>query len=244
MNERSTTGLIGQSFAIVASILLAFAIDAWWEDYKEQEEIRSLLEGLVIEIEGNLRTLETEMLFHRAKSKSAVEILQMMETELGEVNPLRLDELINDIMWWSGTDFATGTLDSIVNSGGLKWVEPIELRSQLSSWKDKLELFKKYEQQDWDTYHDKLLPFLALNSNLAQLGAAADGRPGMTRSYEGVYRQVPDTEMVNHKVLLQNQEFHSLVIITNWDQGDFEASVPEILEHGRELLRLTKSVVD
>ena len=38
--------LAGQSAAIVASILLAFAIDAWWEDRQEREAEQAMLASL------------------------------------------------------------------------------------------------------------------------------------------------------------------------------------------------------
>ena len=236
--------LISQSIAIIASILLAFAIDAWWEEYQEQEEINELLVSLVRETQANLTELQGERAFHDAKAESAVAILEMMEDDPNQADLQQLDRLINDLMWWSGTSFATGTLDAIINSGGLKWVEPIELRTKLSAWKTMLIQFNKYEQQDWDTYHDKLLPFLAREANLAQLGAAADGRPGSDRSYEGVYKKTPNLVKVDHRKLLSNKEFHSLIVITNWDQGDFEAYFPDLLSHGEALLELTKKAVE
>ena len=46
MLESKYWNLAGQSAAIVASILLAFAIDAWWEDRQERETEQVMLASL------------------------------------------------------------------------------------------------------------------------------------------------------------------------------------------------------
>lgn len=44
-SPRRWSGRLVEAFLIVASILLAFAIDAWWDDRSEGREDRALLEG-------------------------------------------------------------------------------------------------------------------------------------------------------------------------------------------------------
>lgn len=39
------TRLSTEAVAIVASILFAFAIDAWWDEEQERENVRDLLSG-------------------------------------------------------------------------------------------------------------------------------------------------------------------------------------------------------
>jgi hypothetical protein len=52
-----------EATAIVASILLAFAIDAWWDDRNEAQLERRMLSALLVEFEQNaelLREARTE----------------------------------------------------------------------------------------------------------------------------------------------------------------------------------------
>jgi len=45
--------LLVEGLVIVVSILLAFAIDAWWEDRQEAEVARLQIERVVAELESN-----------------------------------------------------------------------------------------------------------------------------------------------------------------------------------------------
>ena len=45
--------LLVEGLVIVVSILLAFAIDAWWEDRQEAEKARLQIERVVAELESN-----------------------------------------------------------------------------------------------------------------------------------------------------------------------------------------------
>jgi len=51
--------ILAESFAIIASILIAFGIDAAWDSYREREELRELVEGIHSELIAN-RALATE----------------------------------------------------------------------------------------------------------------------------------------------------------------------------------------
>jgi hypothetical protein len=50
-----------EAAAIVGSILLAFAIDAWWNDHQNRAEERRVLVGLKSEFEQNLELIDIEI---------------------------------------------------------------------------------------------------------------------------------------------------------------------------------------
>ncbi len=47
--------------AIVVSILLAFSIEAWWDNYQDRSEEQGILLGLKSEFEQNLAFIEIEL---------------------------------------------------------------------------------------------------------------------------------------------------------------------------------------
>ena len=60
MNESqdiSWRRIFAEGAAIVAGILLAFAIDAWWDDQVEIKEEQRLLAALANEFESNINVL-------------------------------------------------------------------------------------------------------------------------------------------------------------------------------------------
>ena len=52
-----------EAMAIIASILLAFAIDAWWEDRNEVRLERRLLTAMLVEFENNIELLQEARTF-------------------------------------------------------------------------------------------------------------------------------------------------------------------------------------
>ena len=62
--------LFAEGAAIVISILLAFAIEAWWDDRKDRIKEEELLVSLAAEIQGNLVGLQRELSYRNAASLS------------------------------------------------------------------------------------------------------------------------------------------------------------------------------
>ncbi|VUX55771.1 conserved exported protein of unknown function, partial [uncultured Woeseiaceae bacterium] len=55
-----------EAAAIVASILLAFTIDAWWDDKKEREDERAILSSLLAEFEQVRKNVDDILKFQVA----------------------------------------------------------------------------------------------------------------------------------------------------------------------------------
>ena len=55
-----------EAAAVVASILLAFALDAWWKDRAESIEEAEILTALKREFEAHLVTLEEQLAYREA----------------------------------------------------------------------------------------------------------------------------------------------------------------------------------
>ena len=59
-----------EAAAIVVSILLAFAIDAWWNEQQERAEEREVLESLYVEFEANREEAAAVISFHDREIQS------------------------------------------------------------------------------------------------------------------------------------------------------------------------------
>jgi hypothetical protein len=55
--NRPWSRLIAESLAIIASILVAFAIDAWWQDRQERKDERQYVSSLRQEFSAELESL-------------------------------------------------------------------------------------------------------------------------------------------------------------------------------------------
>lgn len=75
MSQSKYWNLAGQFVAIVASILLAFTIQAWWEEQQEAEEEARLLKALEVETLANISEIENQSKFRISVSAVCDSIL-------------------------------------------------------------------------------------------------------------------------------------------------------------------------
>jgi len=123
-----------EGFAIVSSILLAFAIDAWWAERVTDEWQASELAALRVEFSENVSGLELVAQTH-ARNAAALETLLMRLAEVTNGKPVSVDvSSLVALVAWRTSDIATGTLDALVSSGRLGDISNPEIRRQLAAW--------------------------------------------------------------------------------------------------------------
>ena len=81
--------ITAEGIAIVVSILLAFAIDAAWDESRERAQERRALRGLQEEFTENLRLLETNLDGHRSTLRATTALLALSDEEFEELVAMR-----------------------------------------------------------------------------------------------------------------------------------------------------------
>lgn len=83
MNDHITLRrALSEAAVIVGSILLAFAIDAGWDTYRERSDEQAVLASLEDEFVANLELLEKVVGRHEAFAERAAELDAMSEDEV------------------------------------------------------------------------------------------------------------------------------------------------------------------
>ena len=130
--------LIAQGVSIVASILLAFAIDAWWQSRLEDKAVREILVSLHEEFTVHQATLEAEKAFWAVQEASVARLLRLFQS--GEVpEPAVMDTLTLALTWMHTWDPASGAHDALIASGSLELIENIDLRNNLMKWQSRVD---------------------------------------------------------------------------------------------------------
>ena len=201
--------------AIVVSILLAFSIEAWWENYQDRSEEQGILLGLKSEFEQNLGLIETEISYRNAVIDSILKIFDASVAR-NSIQPEVLDELIGDVTWWWNIKYSRGAIDGLLQSGGLPIIENEELRRVLASMPSRYDFTTAAELNDQYTTNNVVIPFLNTHSSLSQIAnTMATGRPGTgIGPTPPVY---PVSERQNHTDLLRDQEFLGILVQEHWN---------------------------
>jgi hypothetical protein len=131
--------IVVEAAAIVVSILLAFAIDAWWAEKQEREVEHAALRALHGDFVASreqmalvLQSLERARLdFARFQAATSAELI--------EVDPDAIRPILSGLVKNHTFDPVTATLDALVNDGRLGLISDPQILRQLSKWQRELD---------------------------------------------------------------------------------------------------------
>jgi len=212
---------------IGAGVLLALAVDAWWDEQAErsaeseyllslQREFETNRETLVASIENELQIIGWGKMLH-----------QHLDSGLSEISEDDLHKLIGEFYWLPSWESVTGTYDEMVGSGRLLYLRNEVLRRKLSQYAHQLENLGEVEQQAWTNWYMEQSPFLRDHINMSKL----DWIDGYS----------PDSPLSIDIQELRSPEFHNLVTSYMSARSDILFSYQVTIEQGDEILMLIQS---
>lgn len=133
--QRRFWTLVAEGFAIVASILLAFAIDAWWEARGEHAAAQAAMRRLISEYEQNLEKLADVRQRHEDVLGAIAGIMPLFAPDQSALNAsddvgLRLVGTLSNPVFTP----RLGATRSLQASGELALIEDADLQAMLSEW--------------------------------------------------------------------------------------------------------------
>lgn len=163
-----------EATAIVTSILIAFAIDAWWQGRLDDEEAREILVSLKDEFETHRASLLRAEERWTRREESIERLLYAIE--VGETPPPAvMDSLLDDWSYPGTWDPGSGARDALVASGRLELIDNLDLRNHLSEWQSKVDEVRDNEQSGRAMILGTINPFLAERIPMDRLLATAEG---------------------------------------------------------------------
>jgi hypothetical protein len=123
-----------EAVAIVTSILLAFSIDAWWENRLERIEELRILDTLRAEFLSNVESIPSYIEGHQISADYTQELLELMTAaEPGSTLSYSAAKLAR-VLAHSTTNPHSGALDAILQSGELRFISNPAIRERLAAW--------------------------------------------------------------------------------------------------------------
>ena len=146
---------------IVGGILLAFWIQAWWEDRQESRDEHVLLVALRDEFQAKLDLLEMRRTFHTSLLESSRKLIRASISEDDALTPAELDQLLADLWWYNPQgEWDSAILGALYDSGNLNVISDAELRLNLAQWPGLFRLLEQRVSRDEEYFKDHLMPFL------------------------------------------------------------------------------------
>ena len=145
---------------IVASILLAFAIDAWWDERNERVEETEVLLGLKSEF-SRYRDEISESIDLFAKNRPlTAELIIATRKGSWDSEIVDIDAALNTIYDPKSHDFGGGVLAALINSGRLEIISDYDLRVMLANWSQVFGEVRDDEIRNIDFIMNHAIPYM------------------------------------------------------------------------------------
>jgi len=123
-----------EAAAIVASILLAFAIQAWWEQRNETDLEQRILSALLKEFEQNDRLLQDASELYEGGYTIALDTFKYLDRDTAEFDEAQFGLLIRGLLSGRTIHLESGAHDALLASGELSIIRDETLRNRLAAW--------------------------------------------------------------------------------------------------------------
>ncbi len=136
-----------EGVVIVGSILLAFGIQAWWDDQQLGREIRQELLNVQLELDTNVGLAEFQIDIMERSIAASQSLVATMESAVAEATINTADTLVWLASATASFDASLGALDALIASGRLAAIDDAEMRLRLAGLRSVVE--DAVETQEW-----------------------------------------------------------------------------------------------
>jgi hypothetical protein len=226
-----------EGITIVASILLAFGIEAWWSDRQNAIEEIAVLEPLKEELAQLRRSISDNRTYAEGIRSATAKLVNLTLDGVSSDQNDEVDRLLTDFMWQINPSFAnTPVLESVIFTGDLELISDGQLRRALSQIHVSVTTLRAEVARELNYYDATVIPFLQKNADLAQFFTRPSVQPGFpneTYVYEGLSPSPAKPQLE----LLRNREFqnillHRLTTLQNalyWHGIDIDERLEEVV---------------
>lgn len=161
MNSRTLKSYLYEGIVIVASILVAFALDASWANYQESRVEQRILRELQEEFNSAKARIEFSIAELETVIAASAELLSALGKDTLALSPDNALDMTNRILNFNTLEVPTSVVDSIVASGQVRLVSNSEFRKTLAEWPAFISDVR--ENHDWHRVEtdEFLVPYLA-----------------------------------------------------------------------------------
>jgi pimeloyl-ACP methyl ester carboxylesterase len=153
--------IVAEGVAIVGSILLAFALDAWWDRRAERRDELETLTRLAEEFDRSAEILAATQAFQDSVIRASEALLELIGPGAEPGVPTdSVGRLIYGSIRRGTFTPVSGVLGSVLSSGRLRIIISDSLRAELAAWPGLVEDLNEGERFAWAFVDDRYIPYL------------------------------------------------------------------------------------
>jgi len=190
-----------EGVVIVGSILLAFGIQAWWDERQERAEERQALQALSGDFEAADSDLEAQVLVIDSAAVAAAAILALVGPGADESYADSLAVLIPQIIRRPVFQPPMGTLEALLGSGDLRLITNDTLKAALASFPSHLAGMTLTQGYGSEVVFSHLIPYLNTQVPMLRFGLMARGESDFTGNPAGLLRSLEFENLAQNRLM-------------------------------------------
>ncbi len=164
--------LVREAAAVLAAILIAFGLDAWWDGRVERASMLDALDAVAVEIERNVTALDSAVALNRRQIEIAQDLARKTESDIAAMS----DE---DVILYGGfpeheiLTLERGALTAFIQGGFLQAISDGELRALVAGIASVQEELDE-EREGFQVLEGRMTETVLMNIPLADLLQGGD----------------------------------------------------------------------
>jgi len=209
---------------IVFSILVAFGVDAWWDNYQARSSAQAYVEAVGEELEVISGRIDRSIRLARVAEDAAKAWLESAP----QLSPDSLNALLGGMVMWATADLTVPAIRALLSSGGIDLIEDRQLRMWIQSFPTEVQDFEEEESGSIAFIDGAFVPYLA------EQGVSLGNSDPLGMGLQG--RAPPDIA----KILVDDWGFEALVVWRATKARDVIDSAERLLavmDEGRRIIQ-------
>lgn len=203
--------MLAEAAVIVVGILLAFSIDAWWDENRRSQDERALMRALVEDLQDKKAKVEEGRRFSEAIAVAATELIRIGIEQDSIVEEDKIDRLIADTWWYnSGGGWESAPMALLFSGGAASLSDPV-LVQKLAKLRVEITRAQNFWKLDEDFHHNTYTPYLIANAYMPQLTNRTEHQPGVPE-FPYVFPRFVLEHRKSHLALVRSEEFQNMMI--------------------------------
>ncbi len=164
---------------ILIGLLIAVAVDSWWDERVERSEELDNLQSLKTDLISNRKTLEvviqrTRKIIEKGKALHSDINSGILGSSSKEINQ-NIGNFYNIPSFYP----TTGTYDEMIGEGNLQHIQNRNLRIMLTQYTKIFDEVKDYTSNQWTNWEFTQAPYLSENYLITNMGWIGGYKPNM-----------------------------------------------------------------
>jgi hypothetical protein len=234
MNPRSLKSYLYEGIVIVASILVAFGLDATWSNYQESKVERRVLGELKEEFQSANVRIELSIIELEAVIEASLELAGTLGKDTLVLSPDGAQKLAFRILSLNTLEVPTSVVDSIIASGQVRLISNSKLRDAIAEWPAFISDVR--ENHEWHRVEtdEYLIPYLVRYLSIRDAVISGDGLSALDASTFD-YEVVP---------MQRDEVFEGRLVWRIWRQQATLTESKILLDETRKALALIDAEID